>query len=456
MTIHKGGRLVLLASFAASIFVGSIAVADIISGAATTGSSNDVTFTQLTLAKPTGVSTGTLMLASIAINGGSSATTTAPAGWTQVIRTDNDTNVSLITYKKIATGQEPSSYLWQVDNQTTMQGGITPYNNVDTNNPIDAATSSIGNGTVATSPSVTSVVASSTIVSVFAVTAGKAGTAGNYFFPPTGMTRKYDTSNAPFGPSIASFNATQAVAGPSGTVSSAINSNKSLNWVSQQIVIRAITPVAENFESYSNGQNLNGANGGTGWLGPWSNVDGAVFGNNFSTSETAGFLATSNAISGLESVTASNTVTTIQKNLAIKRLIDSHTDGDIISFKMKEASNSDNKGIFVIFQGSDGVYPFTWNVSLDPGSNEVRFASGTGVQNLTPFTPNTVYSVDVQFDYTNSRARARVGGGAWSSWQVASYVETGITALWLGINDNGFGGIVTGWWDDIVISHQTL
>ena len=70
------------------LFAGGIALAAIVSGAPTTGVSAHVTFTQLTLSKPT-VNTGDLMLASIAVNGGNTVNITAPAGWTQVVRTDN-------------------------------------------------------------------------------------------------------------------------------------------------------------------------------------------------------------------------------------------------------------------------------------------------------------------------------------------------------------------------------
>ena len=124
----------------------TIALADITSGTSTANISAHVTVTELTINKPT-VSTGDLMLASIAINGGSSVNVTAPSGWTQISRTDNDVNVALISYWKTAGASEPSNYKWTIDTQTRAVGGITPYSGVDASNPIDVAAGNTGFGT---------------------------------------------------------------------------------------------------------------------------------------------------------------------------------------------------------------------------------------------------------------------------------------------------------------------
>src|SRR5215470_15599948 len=101
-----------------------------------TAASNQVASTTLSIEKPSSVSTDKLMLATIAIHGGSSATiSAAPSGWTQIARTDNDANISLVTYWKLAGGSEPSTYDWAVDGQTTEEGGITVYSGVDTSSP---------------------------------------------------------------------------------------------------------------------------------------------------------------------------------------------------------------------------------------------------------------------------------------------------------------------------------
>jgi hypothetical protein len=83
------------------LLIASVTLADIAFGSFSSANSNDVTVTQVTVAKPSSVATGDLLLANIAINGGSQATTTAPSGWTQILRTDNDTAVSIPTHNKL-------------------------------------------------------------------------------------------------------------------------------------------------------------------------------------------------------------------------------------------------------------------------------------------------------------------------------------------------------------------
>jgi len=51
---------------------------------------------------PSDVAAGDLMLASVAIHDGNTVTVTPPAGWTLVLRTDNDSNIGIATYEKIA------------------------------------------------------------------------------------------------------------------------------------------------------------------------------------------------------------------------------------------------------------------------------------------------------------------------------------------------------------------
>src|ERR1700674_3791476 len=87
-------RLVSLIIGVGTLSVAAVALAAISSGAFTTASSVQVTTITLTINKPT-VSTGDLMLATIAIHGGSAANiSTVPTGWTQIARTDNDASLA--------------------------------------------------------------------------------------------------------------------------------------------------------------------------------------------------------------------------------------------------------------------------------------------------------------------------------------------------------------------------
>ena len=104
---------------------------------------------------PSSVAAGDLLLANISVNGGNSANITAPSGWTQILRTDNDTSISIVSYYRIASASEPSNYTWTIDHQTTAKGEISRYTGVDTTNPIDASAGNIGFGTVATTTPLT-------------------------------------------------------------------------------------------------------------------------------------------------------------------------------------------------------------------------------------------------------------------------------------------------------------
>jgi hypothetical protein len=231
----------------------SVTLANIISGSSSVNSSTQVTVTRLTLGAPTSTAVNDVLLANISINKGNAAVVTSvPSGWHQISETDNDANVSIISYWKHADSSDiNASYEWDIDKQTQAEGGITAYSGVDTNNPIDVIATSTDFTTTATAPSVTTTADNEEVVSLFATDFGK--NANVKYFGPTGLSEKYNSPNAPYGPSIAAFDTTQATAGASGSVSSAINSNKPHNWVAQQIALRRPPPGHISVETGTNG-----------------------------------------------------------------------------------------------------------------------------------------------------------------------------------------------------------
>lgn len=222
--------------------VGGVAIADIISGLSTTNSSSNVTITNLPLNKPADVAVGDFMLASVAIHDGNAVVVTPPTGWTQILRTDNETNVSVVTYWKAVGASEPSSYLWTLSPQTRAQGGITRYSGVDPANPIDVVAGNGGLGTIATTSSVTTSVANEIVVAVYALHVGGLNHAGDFFGAPLGMTERYDASYTAAGPTIAEFDGVQTVPGNTGIKTSDIAGNKQRDWVSQIIAFRPDVP----------------------------------------------------------------------------------------------------------------------------------------------------------------------------------------------------------------------
>ena len=241
-------RLVSLIIGIGTLSVAAVALAAIVSGTSTSNASTQVTVTQLKLNRPS-VSAGDLMLASVAINGGSSAVVDAyPSGWTEVKRTDNDTNVTLITYSKIASGSEPTDYTWNIHGQTQAAGGITPYSGVDSIDTSAGYGDNFGFGTTASTSAITTIGNNEEVVALFAADIGKTSNAGAYFSTVAGMTEKYDQSNTPFGPSTAADDAIQATAGTAGSKSTTISGGKPRYWAAQQIALR---PVAIQYDAES-------------------------------------------------------------------------------------------------------------------------------------------------------------------------------------------------------------
>ncbi len=234
---------VSILAFAVLAFA-SVAIADIISGSTSVASSTQVTVTQLSVGAPTSTVSGNILLASIAINGGLSAVINSePSGWHQISRTDNDSNVTMIAYWKLATASDVgASYVWTINGQTQAEGGITAYSGVNTLNPIDLTATSTGFSQTAVAPSISTSAANEEVVALFATDFVKNANI-QYFGPVTGLAQKYNSPNAPYGPSIAAFDAIQTAADVSGSKSSTITGNKNRNWVSQTIALRKASSV---------------------------------------------------------------------------------------------------------------------------------------------------------------------------------------------------------------------
>lgn len=218
------------------------ALADIVSGASTTNTSNDVSLTQLTLDTPSGVVSGDFLLASVSVNGGTSAGITAPQGWTLITRTNNDTNVGIASYYKVATANEPSTYTWSIAPQTRAVGGITRYSGVDSTNPVDVSGSATGRGTNATAPSVTTTSLGDKVIHLFASNFGTNNS--SFFSTTTGTVKEYNAKNVPFGPTTASESLTLPTVGATSPASVTISQGPQRDWVAQTIALR-MKPASE-------------------------------------------------------------------------------------------------------------------------------------------------------------------------------------------------------------------
>ena len=129
----------------------------------------------------------------------STATITAPAGWTLVRRINNAnaTANALAVYRKVAGAVEPGSYSWTLAGSTHTVAGIQSFSGVDTASPIDVE------GGAATAWALTHSTPSigTTVANTVLVTAHTFSSAANWT-SPAGMTEGFDIAT-PAPPNLA-------------------------------------------------------------------------------------------------------------------------------------------------------------------------------------------------------------------------------------------------------------
>jgi Tfp pilus assembly protein PilV len=105
----------------------------------------------LALAKPSGIQTSDVLIATVSIVNGNSIT--APSGWTaiqNVASSGNDSSVLRMAmyYRVVPSGSEPASYSWGLGSTSRpASGSITAWRGVSTSSPVDVSASYDGNGT---------------------------------------------------------------------------------------------------------------------------------------------------------------------------------------------------------------------------------------------------------------------------------------------------------------------
>lgn len=179
----------------------------------------------LKINKPAGTAQGDVLVAAIAIRP-STATVTAPSGWTLLRRINNSSgnSGSLVVYYKVATASEATNYSWSFNASSGSAGGIRGFSNVDTANPIDVdAGQNTGSGLTLPAPSVTTRYANDMIV-----TSHEFSSAAT-FTPPNGMTEAFEATSdaAPnsAGVSMEGNYQLQGAIGVTGTRTATANAN---------------------------------------------------------------------------------------------------------------------------------------------------------------------------------------------------------------------------------------
>lgn len=116
---------------------------------------NDSITNTVTVAKPSGVASGDLMVAFVEANGAGASILTPPSGWTQKGAETGNSNILSECWYKVAGGSEPSTYSWGLSASLRCRGTIVAYSGQDTTSPFDAYAH--GLGTTSAAPTVTAV-----------------------------------------------------------------------------------------------------------------------------------------------------------------------------------------------------------------------------------------------------------------------------------------------------------
>ena len=159
-----------------------------------------------TLNKPSGVSSGNVLIAAIS-HGNSSVTITPPSGWI-LINAYSGWSPSYVYYK-IAGVSEPANYTWTFNAAETASGVITNFTGTFCNSPVGV--SSVTPTTGYTALSVTTALPNQMLVAVYS-----GGGSNNNWSTPAGMTAGYSGGQG-CSNSTAIFYGVQAAAGASGT-----------------------------------------------------------------------------------------------------------------------------------------------------------------------------------------------------------------------------------------------
>lgn len=168
------------------------AVSSIAFRASTTASAPNAT--ALSIAKPTGVIAGDVLLARVANRNQVAATLILPAGWTLLRSDQSASQLKSFVAFKVAGASEPASYAFGISIQSFLAGSIVAFSGASASNPIDAQ-SGQKNGTSSTlaAPAVTTTVANGIAVWFGTQIFGGATCPASPIVPPVGFTEPFDT-----------------------------------------------------------------------------------------------------------------------------------------------------------------------------------------------------------------------------------------------------------------------
>ncbi len=195
--------------------------------------------TSIALTMPTGFLPRDLLVAELAVRGGTDVTVTPPDGWTQALNATDTTLLRQVTYYHVAAAGDPASATFTFSGTAPTQqavGGVSAFYGMKTTSLVDAFSSAAANGTStsASAPAITTQAPGSLLLGAFA------SATGTTFSTASGMSERVDaqsaSATATLRASVALDSSTVAAAGSTGAKSVTIASS---HWLAHLLSFRA-------------------------------------------------------------------------------------------------------------------------------------------------------------------------------------------------------------------------
>ena len=168
----------------------------------------------------------------------------------------------------------------------------------------------------------------------------------------------------------------------------------------------------EQFDGYTNGDDLASKNGGSGWSAAWSISTGGAF-----------LVTNAQSVSSPNSVKTTNTAAPFAT-----RAFASQSAGTIyVSVRPESGINNHN------FVGVDDT-PGNTKVIVDFYSdNNIQYYNGTSYVSFGTWSANTWYRIGIQWDNAGhaNQARYNIDNGAWTSWANANGTFSSISGFYI-------------------------
>lgn len=185
----------------------------------------------------------------------------------------------------------------------------------------------------------------------------------------------------------------------------------------------------ENFDSYTNGDDINGLNGGSGWSGAWSasNADGE------------------SDVSNAQSVSSPNSLQLYRLSTepSATRSFSGETSGTIRYHVRRDLVTPDTFDFYVY-----GASTQAFGVELTPAGNIQARRSG-GATILQSYSADTWYQIDIAFDCGTDTFTVAIDGGAPSSSLSFVNAQTSVVRYVVSSSANGVGTPAANWIDSI-------